>query len=748
MIVYALLILDAFQLSIVFFFILCIAGGTIFSRSLLRKGIYHRYIDSNNRTVDTSARTKGRYQLKRTTFTATAGLPFVLFGAMLATQSFDANSVIGNISLVYQNGFWTGAIIPIGFATSLVLTGFLYGKRLNKMKLLTLPDFYYRRYGNSTQTIASIILIISFIVLITGDLVASGYILSTVFHLDFFWSVLIAAIIVLLYSFTGGIFSSAYADIIFVFLAIIGLWAAYLFITFFASGEIVGSISSSIPQYLDFSGLSELTEGPAIANWTGIITLGLAGIISLGFTERIFAAKDAGTVRKGAFVGAGLTLLILVPVGMIGISIVALDTSQNQPNDNTNSNAFDENIIDSENEDKAVKPFTAYPRFALDRVPFPIGIALLVAVLGASMSTASGGLSAISSVISRNIIQRGIMKAWLKKEAGLEDGQLLVITRIFVAPIIVIAFGLAYTSIAQPGINLILAFEIVFAGAWAPLILGLFWRKANKLAAIVSLVVGSLLKLVLSVLFILILQPQDSVGVEEQFEIIRVLSLTVIPPAVSTILFIIISLTTQRGPNRHDVIDHVPAIKDIIRGEDLEGYLYDQHKPARQQETVLEARKEERVPKQIKYIILIFYASILIGWLITRMMLGVDIPFYIVSSESMLPNLKVRDMVIIKNIDNPSDDSSFDNLKHGDIIVFKSDDKTPEGKQRTIVHRIIGIENNSTLTSGEESTRVIRTKGDNNPMSFNILDYPISKKDYIGKVVYVIPGAGSLRSLK
>ena len=744
MIVYAPLILDAFQLTIIVFFILCIAGGTIFSRSLLRRSMFHRYIDSNNRTVDTSARSKGSYQLKRTTFTATAGLPFVLFGAMLATQSFDANSVIGNISLVYQNGFWTGAIIPIGFATSLVLTGFLYGKKLNKMKLLTLPDFYYRRYGNSTQTIASIILIISFIVLITGDLVASGYILSTVFHLDFFWSVLIAAIIVLLYSFSGGIFSSAYADIIFVFLAIIGLWAAYLFITFFASGEIVGSISSSIPQYLDFSGLSELTKGPAIANWTGIMTLGLAGIISLGFTERIFAAKDAGTVRKGAFVGAGLTLLILVPVGMIGVSIVATDSSQSQPNDNINSNIFDEDIINSnENEEEAVQPFTAYPRFALDRVPFPIGIALLVAVLGASMSTASGGLSAISSVISRNIIQRGIMKAWLRKEAGLEDRQLLLITRVFVAPIIIIAFGLAYTSIAQPGINLILAFEIVFAGAWAPLILGLFWRKANKLAAIVSLIVGSLLKLVLSVLFIFILQPQDSVGVEEQFEIVRVLSLTVIPPLVSTILFIIISLTTQRGPSRHDVIDHVPALKDVIRGEDLEGYLYDQHKPARQQETVLEARKEERIPKQIKYIILIFYASILIGWLITRTMLGVDIPFYIVSSESMLPNLKVRDMVIIKNIDNPSDDSAFDNLKRGDIIVFKSDDKTPEGKQRTIVHRIIDIENNSTLTNGEESTRVIRTKGDNNPVSYNILDYPISKKDYIGKVVYVIPGAGA-----
>ena len=215
-----------------------------------------------------------------------------------------------------------------------------------------------------------------------------------------------------------------------------------------------------------------------------------------------------------------------------------------------------------------------------------------------------------------------------------------------------------------------------------------------------SLVVDSLLKLILSVIFIFILQHQDSVDVGEQFEIVRLISLTIISPVVSTFLFTIISLTIQRNANRHEVIDHVPAIKDVIRGEDLEGYLYDKHKSATAQDTVLETRKEERIPKQIKYIILIFYVSIIIGWLVTRMLLGVDIPFYIVSSESMLPNLKVRDIVIIKNIDNPSEESSFDSLKLGDIIVFKSDDRTPEGKQRDIVHRIIDIENNSTLTNG------------------------------------------------
>ena len=93
------------------------------------------------------------------------------------------------------------------------------------------------------------------------------------------------------------------------------------------------------------------------------------------------------------------------------------------------------------------------------------------------MSTANGGLLAISSVISRNIIQRDILRKWLKRP-GMGDSKLLRTTRIFTIPMMVAAFALAY-ALPQPGVLLILAFDIVFAGAWAPLTLGLFWKKAN-----------------------------------------------------------------------------------------------------------------------------------------------------------------------------------------------------------------------------------------------------------------------------
>ena len=75
-------------------------------------------------------------------------LPLFMVGTMLAAQAVDGNSTLGNIALVFEFGFWAGAVIPIGLGICLLLVGAFYAKPLNKMSLITLPDFYFRRYGH------------------------------------------------------------------------------------------------------------------------------------------------------------------------------------------------------------------------------------------------------------------------------------------------------------------------------------------------------------------------------------------------------------------------------------------------------------------------------------------------------------------------------------------------------------------------------------------------------------------------
>jgi solute:Na+ symporter, SSS family len=460
-------------------------------------------------------------------------LPLMFVGTMLAAQAIDGNSSLGNVALVYQFGFWAGAAIPIGLGGCLLLTGLFYGKKLNKMAMLTLPDFYFRRFGNGAEGISGILMIISFTVLVAGNFAASGFILQTVFGIDFFWGMIIAAVLVLVYTFAGGLFASAYTNIFQVYLAIGAFWAAFIFVAAGYTGVDFGEVlSATPPEYLDLSGLYDVANG-ALINWAGIMALAVGDIVALDFMERVFAARDPKTAQRGAFMGAGLTFLTVIPTSMIGIFVLfMLPTLED--------------------------PFLAYPTFALNHVPFGIGAALLMGVLGASMSTASGGLLAISSVMSRNIIQRDILRRILKRP-GLNDRKLLITTRIFMVPMMAGALILGYL-IPQPGIYLILAFDIVFAGAWGPLTFGLFWKKANMPAALTSLIVGSALRLLM---FFII--PEEWAGLD-----------TMIPPAISVPLFIAVALATQKrypGEKRHGVVDYVPPEEDIINGEDLKGYI-------------------------------------------------------------------------------------------------------------------------------------------------------------------------------
>ncbi|MFL6457204.1 MAG: sodium:solute symporter family transporter [Nitrososphaeraceae archaeon] len=496
--------LDGYGIAVIAFLALSLVVGTLTSR-LVKKS-------------------SKRYMI------AGKSLPLFFVGTMLAAQSIDGNSSLGNVSLVYQFGFWAGAAIPIGLGICLVLTGTVYGKKLNKMTMLTLPDFYYRRFGNGAEGISAVLMMISFIVLVAGNFAASGFILSTVFHIDFLWAMLIAAIVVLIYTYAGGLFSSAYTDIFQIYLAIGAFWAAFIFFAGGFSGVNFGTILGSAPPgYLDLSGLTSIGNG-ALVNWAAIMALGLGDIVALDFMERVFAAKDGKTAQRGALMGAGLTFLTVIPTSMMGIVALYLLP-------------------------KLADPFTAYPELAINHVPFPIGAALLMGVLGASMSTANGGLLAISSVMSRNIIQRDILRRILKKP-GLDDRKLLLTTRIFTIPMMIAAFVLGYV-LPQPGVYLILAFDIVFAGAWAPLTLGLFWKKANMPASIASLIVGSALRLLL-----FFITPAGLAGLD-----------TMIPPVVSFALFIGVALATQKKyPGRPGIIDYVPPEQDVIRGEDLKGY--------------------------------------------------------------------------------------------------------------------------------------------------------------------------------
>ena len=53
--------------------------------------------------------------------------------------------------------------------------------------------------------------------------------------------------------------------------------------------------------FMDLSGLFDVANG-ALLNWGALFALGLGDIIALDFMERVFAAKNPKTARRGASV--------------------------------------------------------------------------------------------------------------------------------------------------------------------------------------------------------------------------------------------------------------------------------------------------------------------------------------------------------------------------------------------------------------------------------------------------------------
>ena len=131
--------------------------------------------------------------------------------------------------------------------------------------------------------------------------------------------------------------------------------------------------------------------------------------------------------------------------------------------------------------------------------------------------------------------------------------------------------------------------------------------------------------------------------------------------------------------------------------------------------------------------VIIIVVAIAIIWLGLQAVFGTANPFYVVSSGSMIPVLQIYDVIVVEG------NTPFQDVKKGDIIVFYSPKLYEQGKERVIVHRV-------SLLMGEDP-KIIRTRGDAYPASIAGTDYPITEKEYLGIVEYVVPQVGYITQI-
>lgn len=434
-------------------------------------------------------------------------MSFFVIGTALLAQAVDGNATLGNASLTYASGIWAGIMIPLGLALSLFVVGRFLAAPLNRMNLLTLPEFFFHRYDKYTEALVSFLTILCFTVVIAGNLSAVAWILSVVSGTNYGTCLIIATAVIVTYTIAGGLYSAIWTDFFQVHVALIGFVAAAVWVL---TTQGWGSIAASIPaEKLELSGISKLGHG-ALGNWAGMIALTFGNSMALDFMERVFAAKSPATARRACYYAGVLTLVIGACATLLGLGAISVVQNVNDPR-------------------------MVLPTFGVTHLPYWIGVMVFIGVLGASMSTANGAMLVMSVVLARNVFQR-----WSKR--SFEDGQMLTLSRVMAVPVSAAAAIVAWLR-PEPGVLLIVAFDIVFAGCVAPLFFGVYWKKANSAGAIAAILTGTIARLIAH-----FVTPAAWTGLD-----------TLIPPVLSLIAFwVTCSLTWRTIPGRSSVLQQAP----------------------------------------------------------------------------------------------------------------------------------------------------------------------------------------------
>jgi Na+/proline symporter len=446
-------------------------------------------------------------------YVAGNAMPVAVVGVTLCAQAFDANGSMGNASLSFAHGLWAGAVIPIGLASCLFLTGRWFAQPLHRMRLLTLADFYRRRYGDSSETLATLLMMMSNIVLVAGNLAGLGLLLKLVFGVAYLPMVVIIAVCILAYAVSGGLYATITTSVLQVGMFIVSIGIAFFWL--------VGSIGweayvAAIPAAS--WGLDQLfaVENRALVNWAALGSLALGDVVAIDFIQRVISAKSPRDASRGCYVGGAITLVVGLLVSLIGLAAY---------------------FFGKEN-----SPFLLVD-LALNDMPMVIGAAVLLGVIAASMSTASGVVLDLANLVTRSLFQRYSKTRW-------NDKTMLRISRWIALPTMGFAVVFAYLR-PEPGILLILAFDIVLAGCFVPLAMGIYWRRANAPGAVAAMVVGISARMILHWMV-----PESLVGLD-----------TLLAPLASLVAFVGVSVATQNtSPPHHEALTEVPTDEELVAG--------------------------------------------------------------------------------------------------------------------------------------------------------------------------------------
>jgi solute:Na+ symporter, SSS family len=384
---------------------------------------------------------------------------FITTAAFFATW-FGSETIIGASSEILEHGVLGIIEEPFGAALCLLLVGWLFAKTLYNMNLLTMGDFFRKRYGPKIELLASGFMVFSYFGWIAAQLVAFAIVLQVISGCSIEVGVWVAAIITLIYTYTGGMWAVSITDFVQSIAIVIGLIALFINLVVDIGG--VNNLTNVINSYPE--GFFNFFPEPSTQNYIDYsaawMVVGLGSIVQQDIFQRIMAADSAKTAARGSIVGGVLYLTIgLLPLINVLIAkylypeIAAMDGQMVLVN--------------------AVLYHTS---------DF-IKILFFGALLSAVMSTASGAILAPATTLAENIIKPRL--------TNISEKDFLAIMRISVVIIAVISVLIA--NVNKDIYHLVgEASAVNLVSIFVPFVAGMWFRRSSGLGAALAIIVGTI----------------------------------------------------------------------------------------------------------------------------------------------------------------------------------------------------------------------------------------------------------------
>lgn len=415
--------------------------------------------------------------------TSSRSIPLWITSLAFISANLGAQEVIGMVASGAKYGimtvhfYWVGAIFAMVFL-GVFMMPFYYGSRARSV-----PEYLSLRFDEKTRGLNAISFAVMTVFSSGISLYALAKLLEIILKWDFDVSIWVAAGIVMIYTFLGGLTSAVYNEVLQFFLIVLGL-SPLVIVALLDVGGWEGIKSQLQPEMTHaWKYMGHPDDNPMGLHFMSLI-FGLGFVMSFGYwctdflvVQRAMIAKNMSAAQRTPIVAAlpkMLMPLIVVLPGLIAIALM-------QP-------ALQSKGYTIPTDGKGGLDYTmTLPSLIAHYYPSGLLGVGITALMASFMSGMAGNVTAFNTVFTYDIYQSYFVK-------NKNDRHYLYMGKMITVVGILISIATAYIARSFNNINdfLQLVFGFVNGPLFATFLLGMFWKRTTGHGAFWGLVAGTL----------------------------------------------------------------------------------------------------------------------------------------------------------------------------------------------------------------------------------------------------------------